>query len=126
MKLPVFLYNFSKTYIPAVIFLCIFYSLMHNATSITKAISPIKKTERQTIRSTTPPRETPQLQNVTPATKPTPVTPKYYYLVEFKTGGSMKAKEIKTGNDVVKIIITDSYDLTMSKRDIKSIKRYKL
>ncbi len=38
----------------------------------------------------------------------------------------MKAKEIKTNNNIVKIIISDSYDMTMSKSDIRSINKYSL
>lgn len=128
MKLPLFLYNFSKTYIPAVILLCIFYSLTQNVSNITKTISYPKKTEtetRQTITPTTQP-ESASKKTIAPKPKPRPEAPKYYYLVEFKTGGSMEAKEIKANNNLVKIIISDSYDLTMSKNDIKSIKRYKL
>ncbi len=128
MKLPLLLYNFSKTYIPAVIFLCVFYTLLYKASDITKAIYQPKGADKQSNQTITPPTQPKynSKSSVIPITKPVPEKPRYYYLIEFTSGGSTKAKEIKVGNNMVKIIISDSYDMTMSKNDIKSIKKLRL
>lgn len=125
MNNSIFLYNFSKIFIPGIIILCIIFTgighepiqnVPHSQKNIPKnSISP--KTSRQNIIPPEQPKK---------AASTKPVTPKYNYLVEFTSGKSMKAEAFQRENNLVHIIMDDGYSMTLHINEIRSIKKFKL
>ena len=125
MSFQKFLYEFIKIYVPGAIILCVIFWGMNYIPqqSVNTPQKPQPPAPQQQLRLPRP------LPPVKPKIEPhvdEPEKPRYSYVIDLSSGGSMKAKEVKAGNNVVKIIISDSYDMTMSKNEIRSIKKYRL
>lgn len=116
MKLTLFLYNFAKIFIPGTILLCLIFGV---AQHIPKVINLPQKTPSITHK---------KARNVVPAKKtavPSPAQPNYIYIVEFKSGGTMKAQKISKHNKIVSLWVDDGYRIKISQNDIQKIKKYR-
>ncbi len=51
---------------------------------------------------------------------------KYTYIVEFRSGKTMEAKNVSMDDNIVTLFIDKGYTVKMSKSDIRSVKREKL
>lgn len=130
MKLHIFLYDFLKIYIPASLFILIIFIATHSQV-------PLEKRHKQSpviIPQPTPPKQvqTPQPRmSVQPAPPKKPATSpaaelEYYYEVELSSGKFMKVQKIVQNKDTITLIIEEGFTISLSKNDIKAIKRYKL
>ena len=80
------------------------------------------------------PRQSPpivlkKVSNPVPVKKtvvPKPAKPIYIYVVEFKSGGTIKAKKISTKNNIVTLWVEDGYRVKMSKNDIQKVNKLRL
>ncbi len=117
MKLALFLYNFTKIYILGAIFLCIIFSFpTHSLKEInlpTQSQPTVQKIDKKPV----------SVKNTIP---PIPVEPSYVYIVEFKSGGSMKAKNVSIKNNIVTLLVDDGYSVNMSRNKIQKINKMRL
>ena len=119
MKLIRYLYNFAIVFIPGAIFLCIIFNVSHY---IPKKIP---------VFTGSPPATTNSKENSLPKQSPSiepkkPQKPSYIYIVEFKSGGNMKCKNITIKDSIVTIWVDDGYSVKISKNDIEKINKMKL
>ena len=117
MKLTLFLYNFAKIFIPGAILLCIIFSVTQR---IPKVISLQKQPPPVVHKTESNPAPTKK------AVVPKPAKPSYIYIVDFKSGGTMKAKEISIKNNIVTLWVEDGYSVKMAKNDIQKIKKQRM
>jgi hypothetical protein len=134
MNLTLFLYNFSKIYVPSVLILCLFYASFGQFSKAVKGYQPKSPDKMHHSQQSIPGQLIPPQiiqKKADPSQSRTikqtdSVQPKYSYLVEFTSGKSMTVDDVKLENNLVHFIIQDGYNMTMSKREIKSIKKIKL
>lgn len=119
MKLTRYLYNFAKVFIPGAIFLCIIFNVSHYIPKknpvFTGSPPATTNSEEKSLPKQSPPIE-----------QKKPQKPSYIYIVEFKSGGTMKCKNITLKNNIVTIWVDDGYSVKMSKNDIQKINKMKL
>ncbi|WP_136809594.1 hypothetical protein [Desulfosediminicola flagellatus] len=134
MSLPYFLYKFAKVYVPGALALMFLYGFTHYAfqpvkPAVRPIIAPAPSTPQVTVPlhvSPSPPKVTTRSEPRVRTKPPEAVKPRYVYLVELASGGSMKAKGYEVKDRVVKIFIDDGYDVTLPKSDITAIKKIRL
>lgn len=125
MNYPLFLYNFVKVYVPGALLLCIIYVVTSQIPKQNTG-GQIQPQMNALVQQVVSPKLVPPTKAKVGQSVPEPATPRYAYLIELSSGGSMKAKSYNVKENLVKIIIDDGYEVTMSKKDIRSIKRIKL
>ncbi len=134
MNVPLFLYKFVKVYVPGAVALMIIYTFTHyDFRSVFKVLqpntTPVISKPQQVVPpvniSVPQPKITPRAESISPKPKEA-VKQRYIYLVELASGGSMKATAYKVNGNVVKLFITDGYEITLGKSDITGIKKIKL
>ena len=134
MNFTLFLFNFSKLYIPAVLILCLSYASLGQFSKAIKVYQPNATVKMPNSQRNIPGQMvSPQIiQRKADLSQPrvteqtVPVQPKYDYLVELTSGKSMTVDDVKFEKNLVYFIIQDGYNMTMSKREIKSIRKIKL
>lgn len=133
MNLTLFLYNFSKIYIPAVLILCLFYASYGQFSKAIKGYQPKATNKMPHSQQSIPGQISPQITQKKADSSQYRTTeqtdsaqPRYNYLVEFTSGKSMTVDNVKLEKNLVHFIIQDGYNMTMSKSEIKSIKKIKL
>jgi len=130
MKNTLFLYNFAKVFIPGAIILCIIFGFSnHIPKVIQKSMGPSQAIIPQ--RKISLPKQLPFVRQERVrkpvAPKSNPVKPNsYVFIVDFKSGGTMKAKGLSIKNNIVTLRIDDGYTVKMSKNDIQKIRKMKL
>lgn len=148
MNLPLFLYNFTKIYIPTALFLCVFYVGTHNKPEIQvhKNVAPLNNFAPQmsiphqqprTFQKSPHPRpSTPQhafMQQPEPEPKPQISTEsipthktetKYAYEVELASGKFMNVDRVSENDGILTLTVNKGFSIRLPKSEIKSIKRY--
>lgn len=135
MSFPLFLYKFSKVYVLGAVGLMVIYGLSHHKFQSVKPVlqsdsaSTIDQRQVAPSKTAIPPTEAKATRRTATPVMPKPqeaVKPKYVYLLELASGGSMKAKGYKVKGGAVRVFIDDGYEITMAKSDIISIKKIRL
>ena len=125
MNIPLFLYNFAKVYVPGAIVLCLIFAVTNHfpKQNLRAPIQPQVAAPRQQLNL---PKNPPPAQAKIDRQANMPAKPSYTFVIELSSGGSMKAKAYDVKGNLVTIFIDDGYEVQLSKKDIKSIKRIKL
>lgn len=119
---------------PGALALMFLYALTHYAFLPAKPAArttnaPAPSTPQVTVPlqvTPSPPKVTTRSEPRVRTKPPEAVKPRYVYLVELASGGSMKAKSYEVKDSVVKIFIDDGYEVTLPKSDITAIKKIRL
>ncbi len=129
MKISSFLYNFAKIYIPAALLLVVAYMVMqYISTNYPEGfnLSSLPALQKK-LQSPQQSPATAIYEN--PVTPQSPVQqsppPRYSYMIELSSGGSMNAESVAVQGNMVTIFVEDGYELRLPKSDIKRILKIK-